>query len=230
MRRAGEHSWRARAFAWGMVHGTGPYERWMAERKQSLLGDLSGEVVEIGPGSGVNLSYLPREVRWTGIEPNPCFHPYIRNEAARLDRPVRLQVGMAEDLGLEDASVDAVVGTLVLCSVDRVEAALEEILRGAQAWRALLLSGARGGAARQLAAMDSARGASGVEQPAGRLPARCGHPGADRSSRFLPIGLGGISGAPAGSEPPYLRFRRKRWGAGLTPCFFHTYDLNRTFD
>ena len=129
MRRAGEHSWRARAFAWGMAHGTGPYERWMAERKQSLLGDLSGDVVEIGPGCGVNLAYLPREVRWTGIEPNPCFHPYIRNEAARLDRPVRLQVGMAEDLGLEDASVDAVVGTLVLCSVDRVEAALEEILR-----------------------------------------------------------------------------------------------------
>lgn len=129
MRRAGEHSWRARAFAWGMAHGAGPYERWMAERKRGLLGRLSGEVVEIGPGSGVNLSYLPREVRWTGIEPNPFFHPYIRKEAARLDRPVRLRVGLAEDLELEDASVDAVVGTLVLCSVDRVEAVLEEILR-----------------------------------------------------------------------------------------------------
>ncbi|MCY3759051.1 MAG: class I SAM-dependent methyltransferase [Acidobacteria bacterium] len=129
MRRAGDHSWRARAFAWAMVHGTGPYERWMAERKRSLLGDLSGEVVEIGPGSGVNLSYLPRGVRWTGIEPNPHFHPYIRKEAARLDRPVRLRAGLAEDLGIEDGSVDAVVGTLVLCSVDRVEAVLGEILR-----------------------------------------------------------------------------------------------------
>lgn len=129
MRRAGEHSWQARAFAWAMVRGTGPYERWMAERKQSLLGELSGEVVEIGPGGGVNLSYLPGEVRWTGIEPNPCFHPYIRKEAARLGRPVRLRIGVAEDLGLADASVDAVVGTLVLCSVDRVEAVLEEILR-----------------------------------------------------------------------------------------------------
>ena len=112
-----------------MVRGTGPYERWMAERKQSLLGGLSGEVAEIGPGSGVNLSYLPREVRWTGIEPNPCFHPYIQKEAARLGRPVRLKTGVAENLELEDASVDAVVGTLVLCSVDQVEAVLEEILR-----------------------------------------------------------------------------------------------------
>ena len=129
MRRAGEHSWQARAFAWAMAHATDPYERWMAGRKRSLLGDLSGEVVEIGPGSGVNLPYLPREVWWTGIEPNPCFHPYILKEAARLERPVRLRIGVAEDLELEDASVDAVVGTLVLCSVDRVEAVLEEILR-----------------------------------------------------------------------------------------------------
>lgn len=112
-----------------MAHGTGPYERWMAERKRNLLGELSGEVLEIGPGSGVNLCYLPREVRWTGIEPNPHFHPYIRKEAVRLDRPVRLKAGLAEDLGIEDASVDAVVGTLVLCSVDRVDAVLGEILR-----------------------------------------------------------------------------------------------------
>lgn len=129
MRRAGEQSWRARTFAWTMARGTGPYERWMAERKRSLLGGLSGEVLEIGPGGGVNLPYLPREVRWTGIEPNPHFHPYIRKEAVRLDRPVRLVAGLAEDSGMEAASVDAVVGTLVLCSVDRVEVVLEEILR-----------------------------------------------------------------------------------------------------
>ena len=112
-----------------MAHGAGPYDRWMAERKRSLFGGLSGEVVEIGPGSGVNLAYLPREVRWTGVEPNPFFHPYVQKEADRLDRPVQLKIGLAEDLGLKDASVDAVVGTLVLCSVDRVEVVLEEVLR-----------------------------------------------------------------------------------------------------
>ena len=112
-----------------MAHGTGPYDRWMAERKRSLFGGLSGEVVEIGPGSGVNLAYLPRDVRWTGVEPNPFFHPYLQEEADRLERPVRLKIGLAEDLGLKNGSVDAVVGTLVLCSVDRVEVVLEEILR-----------------------------------------------------------------------------------------------------
>ena len=112
-----------------MAHATGPYDRWMAERKRSLFGGLSGEVVEIGPGSGVNLAYLPREVRWTGVEPNPFFHPYLQEEADRLERPVQLKIGLAEDLGLKDGSVDAVIGTLVLCSVDRVEAVLEEVLR-----------------------------------------------------------------------------------------------------
>ena len=112
-----------------MAHATGPYDRWMAERKRSLFGGLSGEVVEIGPGSGVNLAYLPREVRWTGVEPNPFFHPYLQKEADRLERPVQLKIGLAEDLGLKDGSVDAVIGTLVLCSVDRVEAVLEEVLR-----------------------------------------------------------------------------------------------------
>lgn len=129
MRGAGEHSWRRRVFAWGMVHGTGPYENWLAERKRSLLGDLVGEVVEIGPGRGVNLSYMPREARWIGIEPNPFFHPYIQKEAARLDRSIQLKVRIAEDLGLPDASVDAVVGTLVLCSVVQVRTVLKEILR-----------------------------------------------------------------------------------------------------
>ena len=112
-----------------MAHATGPYDRWMAERKRSLFGGLSGEVVEIGPGSGVNLAYLPREVRWIGVEPNPFFHPYLQKEADRLERPVQLKIGLAEDLGLKDGSVDAVIGTLVLCSVDRVEAVLEEVLR-----------------------------------------------------------------------------------------------------
>ena len=75
MRRAGEHSWQARAFAWAMVRGTGPYERWMANRKQSLLGGLSGEVAEIGPGGGVNLSYLPADRPLDGYRAQSLFPP-----------------------------------------------------------------------------------------------------------------------------------------------------------
>lgn len=97
--------------------------------KPKLLGALGGEVVEIGPGSGINLSYYRDNVRWTGIEPNTFLHQQIRQRASEVGIPTRLLAGRAERLDLPDASVDAVVGTLVLCSVGDPARALSEILR-----------------------------------------------------------------------------------------------------
>jgi hypothetical protein len=50
--------------------------------KPKLLGTLEGEVIEIGPGSGVNLKYYRDTVRWTGIEPNSFLHERIRLRAS----------------------------------------------------------------------------------------------------------------------------------------------------
>lgn len=97
--------------------------------KPKLLGALEGEVIEIGPGSGVNLKYYRDDVRWTGVEPNTLLHERIRHRASGLGTPVRLLAGSAERLDLPDESVDAVVGTLVLCSVGDQARALAEILR-----------------------------------------------------------------------------------------------------
>ncbi len=97
--------------------------------KQELLGSLSGTVLEIGPGTGANLPYLPPSVHWIGVEPNPYMHPYLREEAARLGRDVEVRPGVAEDLTAPDASVDAVVCTLVLCSVHDPAQALREVYR-----------------------------------------------------------------------------------------------------
>lgn len=97
--------------------------------KMDLLGSLQGEVLEIGPGSGVNLKYYQPSVRWTGIEPNVFLHGRIRHRAARAGFPARLLSTSAEQLDLPDESVDAVVGTLVLCSVADPDAVLKEIVR-----------------------------------------------------------------------------------------------------
>ena len=97
--------------------------------KRELLGALSGTVLEIGPGSGANLPYLPPSVHWIGVEPNPYMHPYLQEEAARLGRDVEVRQGRAEQLTAPDASVDAVVCTLVLCSVQEPAQALREALR-----------------------------------------------------------------------------------------------------
>ena len=125
----GRAGWSKRVFAWMLARGNQKYERAVAARKRSLLGDLAGTVVEIGPGAGVNLAYYPSGIRWIGMEPNPFLHPYLRKEAAKHSLEVEIRQGVAERLDAEDNSVDAVVSTLVLCSVPDVGTALREILR-----------------------------------------------------------------------------------------------------
>jgi ubiquinone/menaquinone biosynthesis C-methylase UbiE len=118
-----------RVFAWVLARSNTAYERWMADRKRRLLGALTGVVVEIGPGAGNNLRYLPRDVRWIGIEPNPYLRPYLEESARRAGMTLDLRPGSADRLPLEPHSADAVVATLVLCSVDDQPAALGEIRR-----------------------------------------------------------------------------------------------------
>lgn len=120
---------RARWFAWTLSHGEGADRSLYGERKRNLLGGLGGTVVEIGPGAGVNLPYLGADVRWVGIEPNVHFHDRLRKKADRLGLDATVVGGVAEHLPVPDASADAVVSTLVLCSVDDLAAALAEIRR-----------------------------------------------------------------------------------------------------
>ncbi|MBE9129603.1 MULTISPECIES: class I SAM-dependent methyltransferase [unclassified Coleofasciculus] len=121
--------WYKRLFAWLMAHGTAKYEAQMADQKQALFSNLHGNVLEIGPGTGPNLSYYPPDIHWIGIEPNPFMHSYLRREAERLGLDIDLRPGTAERLDVEDNSIDAVVSTLVLCSVDNLAVTLQEVLR-----------------------------------------------------------------------------------------------------
>ena len=50
------------------------YEEYIASHKQALFADISGTVLEIGPGTGANLRYIPKDSRWIGVEPNPHMH------------------------------------------------------------------------------------------------------------------------------------------------------------
>lgn len=118
-----------RIFAWVMSRESKFYEPDTEARKRRLLGNLQGTVVEIGPGTGPNLPYYPEGIRWIGIEPNPYMHKYLRQEAERHGLEVDLRTGTAEHIDLPDGSADAVVSTLVLCSVGDQAQALREILR-----------------------------------------------------------------------------------------------------
>jgi ubiquinone/menaquinone biosynthesis C-methylase UbiE len=120
---------RKRWFAWGIAQVMKVYEPLIRERKQKLLGGLEGHILEIGPGTGPNLKYLTPGTKWTGLEYNPHMFPYLAREAERCGLDFDLIQGSAQAIPLPDASVDVVLGTLVLCSVPDPQGVLAEVQR-----------------------------------------------------------------------------------------------------
>ena len=112
-----------------LAAGCPRYERSVEAHKRRLLGALAGTVVEIGPGAGANLRFYAPGVRWVGVEPNPWAHPWLEREAADVGLAAELREGTAASLPFPDASADAVVSTLVLCTVRDVPRALAEARR-----------------------------------------------------------------------------------------------------
>lgn len=137
-----ERTWRCKlcrvAVSWLLAS---IYDRFMSESEAAcvgawraeLLGELGGEVLEVGAGTGHNLPYYPASVaRLVLSEPD-------RHMRARLSRKLGAQIfeggraelndASVERMPLPDASFDAVVATLVLCSVADPARALAEIYR-----------------------------------------------------------------------------------------------------
>lgn len=119
----------ARLFAWGHARSDAFLERHYAEDRRRLLAGLQGRVLELGPGTGNNLPHYPQDVSWVGVEPNVHMHRRIRARAEALRRRVELHLGSAEALPFPAESFDAVVATLVLCSVDDADRVLREVRR-----------------------------------------------------------------------------------------------------
>ena len=118
-----------RFFARSLASGDRFQDRLYGDRKQRLFEHIEGHILEIGAGTGVNLAFLPDSAQWTGLEPNPYMHQFIYNKARELNRSVVVKHGYAEKLPFNDAVFDAVISTLVLCSVTNQAQALAEIHR-----------------------------------------------------------------------------------------------------
>jgi ubiquinone/menaquinone biosynthesis C-methylase UbiE len=102
----------------------------MAERRRELLAALSGEVIEVGAGHGVNFPHYPAEVTHVvAVEPEPRLRAQAQVVAAEATVAVEVVPGLAERLPVAGASVDAVVFCMVLCSLSDVGAALAEARR-----------------------------------------------------------------------------------------------------
>ena len=101
----------------------------VGHRRDTLAG-LRGRVVELGAGNGRNFGFYPAEVdEVVAIEPEPYLRALAQPAAARAPVTVNVVDAVAGALPLEDASCDAAVACLVLCTVPDQPAALAELRR-----------------------------------------------------------------------------------------------------
>lgn len=105
-------------------------ERGQAEIRHELLAGLSGRVIEVGAGNGLNFPHYPTQVEHlVAVEPEA----YLRGRAAEAAgaAPVRIEVldGTADHIPVPVGSFDAAVVSGVLCSVPDPRDALSELRR-----------------------------------------------------------------------------------------------------
>ena len=121
------HPLFARALARMMARAE---ERGNADHRRGMLRGLSGRVIEIGAGTGLNFAHYPASVtEVVATEPEPYLRGLAERAAASARVPVSIVDWPAERLEGEDGSFDAGVASLVLCSVSDPLLALAELRR-----------------------------------------------------------------------------------------------------
>jgi len=101
----------------------------LSDERRGLLAQAGGATIEIGAGTGVNLSYFPLAVtRLCLVEPDPNMRKRLRRRVGGRDN-VEIVDARAEALPFPDASFDTAVVTFALCSVTDPDTALAEIAR-----------------------------------------------------------------------------------------------------
>jgi ubiquinone/menaquinone biosynthesis C-methylase UbiE len=105
-------------------------ERGQAGHRKELLAGLSGRVLELGAGNGLNFTHYPATVTEViAVEPEPTLRAAAEEAAANASVPVRVVNAVADDLPFADGELDAAVASLVLCSVPDQASALAEVKR-----------------------------------------------------------------------------------------------------
>ena len=97
--------------------------------RAKLIPQATGEVLEIGLGTGANLEFYGNITSLTAVEPDPHMRRRALARAEAAAFPVEVLSVGAESLPFEDQSFDTVVATWVLCTIPDPRAAVQEMKR-----------------------------------------------------------------------------------------------------
>ncbi len=102
----------------------------LAQYRIATLNRVTGRVLEIGFGTGLNLEYYPEHVREIiALDPNPGMRALAEKRIASSGVNVNLTVADAQSIPFGDEAFDSVVSTWTLCSIPDVDKALREVYR-----------------------------------------------------------------------------------------------------
>lgn len=102
----------------------------ITSRRSQLLEPVSGHVLEVGFGTGLNLYHYASELTsLTAIDSNPGMLGIARPRARRSHFPVDLRPANVLDLPMDDDTFDAVVSTFTMCSIHPIAQGLAEMYR-----------------------------------------------------------------------------------------------------
>ncbi len=111
-------------------HLNAPNERtWLGPKRAELVSGLTGKVLEIGAGEGANVPHYRAAEHVTLAEPDASMRKRLEKHVMHAPVPTSVVDAPAESLPFDDASFDAVVSTLVLCSVFEPDVTLAEVKR-----------------------------------------------------------------------------------------------------
>jgi ubiquinone/menaquinone biosynthesis C-methylase UbiE len=104
-------------------------KRKFQEIRRDIISKATGNVLEIGSGTGVNFPLYRGSANVTAIEPSPHMIELSKKKLTQSTVPIKVVQASAEELPFEADTFDTVVATLVFCTIPNPEKAIEEIKR-----------------------------------------------------------------------------------------------------
>lgn len=101
----------------------------LMDKRRELLLPVAGDVLEIGFGTGINLPFYQNVEKLYALEPNQDIFKLASSRIFESNLELQHLQTSAEHIPLADQSIDHVVSTWTLCSVQRLDQVLKEIKR-----------------------------------------------------------------------------------------------------